>query len=103
MISLWPAVTGMRVAWRTVGSIITRVMADIDATVDRFAGSRRLGIDEISYKRGRKFLTVVVDHDSGRLVWVGKGADQASLAGFFTRLGPQRCAQISHISSDSAR
>jgi transposase len=38
----------MRIAWRTVGSILTRVRADIDATVDRFAGLRRIGIDEIS-------------------------------------------------------
>lgn len=38
----------MRIAWRTVGSIITRVWTDIDATHDRFAGLRRIGIDEIS-------------------------------------------------------
>ena len=59
----------MRIAWRTVGSIITRVWADTEAGVDAFAGLRRIGIDEISYKRGHKYLTVVVDHDSGRLVW----------------------------------
>lgn len=46
----------MRIAWRTVGSIITRVGADIDAAVDRFAGLRRIGIDEISYKRGHRHL-----------------------------------------------
>ena len=51
----------MRIAWRTVGAIITRVWADIDAAQDRFAGLRRLGIDEISYKRHHKYLTVVVD------------------------------------------
>jgi Transposase len=48
-------------------------------------------------------LLVVVDHDSGRLVWAGKGADQVSLVRFFTRLGPTRCAQITHVSSDSAQ
>ena len=42
----------LRVAWRTVGSIITRVNNDIEARVDRLAGLRRIGIDEISYKRG---------------------------------------------------
>ena len=40
----------MRIAWRTVGAIITRVWADIDAAQDRFAGLRRLGIDEISVR-----------------------------------------------------
>ena len=42
----------MRIAWRTVGAIVTRVSADIDARVDRLAGLHRIGIDEISYKRG---------------------------------------------------
>jgi len=38
----------MRIAWRTVGAIITRVWADVEALHDRFAGLRRIGIDEIS-------------------------------------------------------
>jgi transposase len=59
----------MRIAWRTVGAIVARVSADVDARVDRLAGLRRIGIDEISYKRGHRYLTVVVDHDSGVLVW----------------------------------
>ena len=42
----------MRIAWRTVGSIVTRVVADAEAGTDRFANLRRIGIDEISYKRG---------------------------------------------------
>jgi transposase len=42
----------MRVAWRTVGSIITRVSSDAMARTDRFANLSRIGIDEISYMRG---------------------------------------------------
>ena len=38
----------MRIAWRTVGAIITRVWADVEKLHDRFAGLRRIGIDEIS-------------------------------------------------------
>ncbi|MBD4430247.1 ISL3 family transposase, partial [Xanthomonas citri pv. citri] len=56
----------MRIAWRTVGAIITRVWADVEALGDRFAGLRRIGIDEISYKKGHRYLTIVVDHDTGR-------------------------------------
>lgn len=92
----------VRVAWRTVGSIITRVQADIDATVDRFDGLRRIGIDEISYKRGHRYLTVVVDHDTGRLVWAAVGRDEATLATFFDLVGPQRCALITQVSADAA-
>ena len=93
----------MRIAWRTVGAVVARVWADTQSRVDLLAGLRRIGIDEISYRKGHKYLLVVVDHDTGRLVWAGKGADQTSLTAFFTRLGPQRCELLTHISSDSAR
>jgi len=92
----------LRVAWRTVGSIVTRVNADIDATVDRLDGLRRIGIDEISYKRGHRYLIVVVDHDSGRLVWAGPGRNDAALSVFFDELGLERAAQLTHVSADMA-
>ena len=92
----------LRIAWRTVGAIITRVSADIDARVDRLGGLTRIGIDEISYKRGYRYLTVVVDHDTGRLVWAGVGRDEATLERFFDELGEQRCAAITHVTADAA-
>lgn len=92
----------MRVAWRSVGAIVARVWADVEATHDRFAGLRRIGIDEISYKRGHRYLIVVVDHDSGRLVWAAPGRDRATLAGFFDALGAERCQTITHVSADGA-
>ena len=92
----------MRIAWRTVGSIITRVWADTASVYDQFAGLTRIGIDEISYKRGHKYLTVVVDHDSGRLVWAAAGRESATLDRFFDQLGEQRCAAITHVSADGA-
>lgn len=95
----------MRIAWRTVGSIIDRVWADTEERVDLFAGLSRIGIDEISYKRGHKYVTVVVCHDTGRLVWVGVGRTKDTLRGFFDALessGAGRCAQITHVSADGA-
>lgn len=92
----------MRIAWRTVGSIIARVWDDIDAQHDRFAGLRRLGIDEISYKKGHKYLMVVVDHDARRLVWAAPGRTSATVGEFFDLLGEERCAQITHVSADGA-
>lgn len=91
-----------RIAWATVGAIIARVEKDFAAKVDRLAGLRRIGIDEISYRRGHKYLTIVVDHDTGRLVWAAPGRDKATLAGFFTALGAQRCAELTHVSADGA-
>ena len=92
----------MRIAWRTVGSIVARVWGDIDATHDRFDGLRRIGIDEISYKKGHKYLMVVVDHDHRRLVWAAPGRNSATVGEFFDLLGEQRCAQITHVSADGA-
>jgi transposase len=92
----------LRVAWRTIGSIITRVNDDIEASIDRLAGLRRIGIDEISYKRGHRYLIVVVDHDTGRLVWAGPGRSEAALNMFFDELGEQRAAEITHVSADMA-
>src|SRR5699024_7529192 len=70
-----------------------------------FANLRRIGIDEISYKKGHKYLTMVVCHDTGRLVWVGEGKTKATLHNFFDALeasGHGRCSQITHVSADGA-
>lgn len=92
----------MRIAWRTVGAIIGRVWDDIDAGCDRFAGLKRIGIDEISYKKGHKYLMVVVDHDTRRLVWAAPGRNSATVRQFFELLGPERRAAITHVSADGA-
>jgi len=92
----------MRVGWRTVGGVVSRIQAEIDTRVDRLDGLRRIGIDEISYKRGHKFLTIVVDHDTGNLLWAAVGRNKATLDKFFTLLGPDRCALITHTSADAA-
>ncbi|WP_327242313.1 ISL3 family transposase [Streptomyces sp. NBC_01320] len=92
----------MRIGWRTVGSIVARVWADAEAQTDRLAGLRRIGIDEISYKKRHRYLTVVVDHDSGRLLWAEPGRDKATLNKFFDLLGPERSAKITHVSADAA-
>jgi transposase len=93
----------LRIAWVTVGAIVSRVVADADAAAgDRLAGVCRIGIDEISYRRGHKYLTVVVDHDTGALLWVKDGRTKKDLAEFFDKLGEQRCAQIELVSADGA-
>jgi transposase len=92
----------LRVAWRTIGAIITRVNNDIEASVDRLEGLRRIGIDEISYKRSHRYLIVVVDHDTGDLAWAGPGRSEAALDVFFDELGEERSGLITHVSADMA-
>jgi transposase len=92
----------MRVAWRTVNGILTRVWEEIAARTDLLEGLSRIGIDEVSWRRNHRYLLAVVDHDTGRLVWAGKGNTTATAQSFFDALGPQRCGQITHISADAA-
>ena len=92
----------MRVAWRSVGSILERVAAEARREVDLLAGLRRIGIDEISHRKGQRYLTVVVDHHSGRLVWAAPGRDRTTVLAFFDALGEERCKQLELISADMA-
>ena len=92
----------MRVAWRTVGGICERVAADAQREVDLLAGLRRIGIDEISHRKGQRYLTVVVDHDTGRLVWAAAGRDRKTVERFLDELGEERCAKLELVSADMA-
>ena len=92
----------MRVAWRTVGAIARRVVADARALVDPLASLTRIGIDEISYEKGHKYLVVIVDHDTGHLVWARAGRDTKTLEAFFDELGEERCKRIRLVSADGA-
>lgn len=92
-----------RIAWETIGAIVARAMSDVDALgADRFDNVRRIGIDEVSYQKGHKYLIVVVNHANGRLLWVGKGRTKKTLGAFFAALGEQRCARIALVSADGA-
>ena len=91
----------LRCSWEAVQRIVTRLVAEHlnEARLDRLF---RIGIDEISYKRGHHYLTVIADHDTGHVVWVGRGRSHAVLSSFYEALGPERCAQIEAISMDMA-
>jgi len=50
----------LRIGWNTVGQIVERVVADhLDER--RLTGLVAIGVDEISYRRGQRYLTSVVD------------------------------------------
>jgi transposase len=84
----------LRITWRSVAAVITRVVAERAGQTDRLTGLRRIGVDEISYRKGHRYLLCVVDHDTSRLVWTAKGRDSATLRRFFDALGEQRSALL---------
>jgi hypothetical protein len=51
---------------------------------------------------GHRYLTIVVDHDTRRLVWAAVGRDKSTLHGFFDLLGEEQSGQIAQVSADGA-
>jgi transposase len=92
----------MGIAWRTVGRACERVAAEAKRGRDLYANLTALGFDEISIRKGQKYLTVVVDHHTGRLVWAHAGRDRKTVEKFLDLLGCERCEQITLVSCDDA-
>ena len=86
-------------AWAAVHVIAGPVVAELIYT-DRLNGPYRIGVDEISYRRGHHYLTVVADRDAAKVVRDAKGKEEAPLTGSFDALGPERSGQIEAISMD---
>jgi len=65
-------------------------------------GIRSVGVDELSWKKGHKFLTLVyqVDHRCKRLLWIGRDRTSATFTTFFDWLGEPRSRAIEFIVSD---
>jgi transposase len=79
----------LRIGWDTVGRIVARVIADhLDEA--RLQGLVLIGVDEIAYRRHHRYLTSVVDHRTGAIVWCAAGRNRATLAEFFDELGDRK-------------
>jgi hypothetical protein len=67
---------------------VTDVVGDV-LDESHFDGLTRIGIDEVSCRKGHRCLTVVVDHgQQGRAVWAHEGKNAATLGALFDELGP---------------
>ncbi len=91
----------LRASWTAIDQIVTRVV-DGHLTDSRLDDLYRIGVDEISYRRGHTYLTIVADHDTGDVVWVGEGNTKASLAKFYTELGSERSEQLEAVTMDGS-
>ena len=94
-----------RVEWHSVGGVCRRVYAELEAArgASRFDGVRRIGIDETSYKKGHKYVTVVVDHDRGCLIWAHEGTGKDVLNLFLDELTREQRRAIEVVTADGAR
>ena len=90
----------LRVSWEAVARAVVRVVADQidDGRLDELY---RIGVDEISYRKGHRYLTVVADHDrSGAVVWAAEGKKADTLRAFYDELGDERRARLQAVSLD---
>lgn len=92
----------MRSSWRAVTRMVSRVVAEARGRTDRLAGVVKIAIDEKAYRKGHRYITVVTDVDTGRVVWAAEGRSQATVESFFTALGTQRAAGLTHVGCDGA-
>ena len=90
----------LRCSWEAVANIVMRVVADhIDDS--RLDDLYRIGVDEIAYRKGHRYLTIVADHDKGgAAVWAAEGRKSETLKAFYDELGDDRKAKLQAVSLD---
>lgn len=89
----------MRISWATVANIVKRVVGrKLDDS--RLNGLYRVGLDEVSYRKGHKYITVLANHDNGKVVEMVEGRSSKSVGKLFDALGPERTAQLETVTMD---
>ena len=94
----------MRIDWETVGRCINRTLNDIEPERSRRLNNLvNIGIDETSYKKGHKYITVIVNHDTNTVVWAAEGHGKTVLESFYRQLSKEQLASIKVVTGDGAR
>lgn len=89
----------LRIDWDSVGPIIGRVM-ETDLDPKQLDGLLCIGVDEVSWRKGHSYITLVSNHANAKFVWAKEGKDAATLDSFFEELGVQCSEAIDAISMD---
>ncbi|MBK8869467.1 MAG: ISL3 family transposase [Elusimicrobia bacterium] len=88
-----------RVDWKTVKDVEIRYIVGLLRKRD-LDGVTEIGIDEVSEKKGHRYLTLVTDIGKRRVLWVGRGNDSAVLKRFFLWFGLQRTRRLKLVVID---
>jgi transposase len=90
------------IAWRTVGAIIERVVYRRHPK-NPLSKLRDIGVDELSYRKGHRYLTLVTDHATGHIIWAKEGKSADTLKSFFDELGAKGCSCIRAVTMDMSQ
>ena len=94
----------MQIDWKTVGRCISRTLNEIEPERSaRLDGLVNIGIDETSYKKGHKYITVIVNHDTNTVVWAHEGHGKSVLTEFYKTLTPEQLSAIKVVTGDGAK
>jgi transposase len=85
--------TRMDIHWETVKDAEVRYIRGL-LRKRNLNGITSIGIDEVSYEKGHKYLTLVTDLTGHRVIYATHGNDGASIRRFLRWLGPKRCRKI---------
>jgi transposase len=96
----WSAVAHhFRLNWKTIAAVVEgAVLWGLQHR--RWEPLHMIGIDEVSRRKGQKYLTIVYDLGRGRVVWIGRDRDTATMERFFAWLGPHRARAIHTVCCD---
>ena len=85
--------------WKTVKGIEKVYLKEAYSYTD-YRDLNIIAIEEIALKKGHRYLTVVIDWESGRIVWMGEGRSQETLDEFFRKMPKQARANILAVAMD---
>lgn len=89
----------MGLDWKTVKNIDKSFLEEEFGDTD-YTGLRILAVDELAIRKGHHYVTVVIDYETGRIVWIGKGRREETLDGFFRKMPEEVRKGIVAIASD---
>lgn len=92
-----------RIKWGTVGSCVRRVQGDSNAVLLPLRKLKKIAIDETSYKKGYKYITVVQDLETSEIIWAWDGHGDEVLSLFFESLTPKQRNEIEYVVADGAK
>ena len=94
----------MRIDWKTVGRCISRTLNEIEPErAVRLNNLVYIGIDETSYKKGHKYITVIVNHETNTVVWAAEGHGKSVLEKFYRSLTKEQLESIKVVTGDGAK
>ncbi|MBW2180236.1 MAG: transposase, partial [Deltaproteobacteria bacterium] len=85
--------------WKTVKEIDKQYL-EAQYGQPNYDGLRIIAVDEISIKKGHKYLTVVLDYETGRVIYIAKDRKAKTLKRFFNKLSAQQRNSIEAVAMD---